>query len=149
MVGRNTSLSDSETRRVSQTAHEAHTLREAGRKVQIGTGCIALPLGLSSSLTWVYCSCGHGSVERLLSDHSATLLGFDYVYFFSRQFKRKKTAILAGLRALLSAICYSSRPSSSMLLTDSPGSCSAQIPFPRAPLWCPGGTHACSGHLPL
>jgi hypothetical protein len=105
MVGRNTSLSDSEIRCVSQTAHEAHTLREAGRKAQIGTGCVALPAsGFSSSLICEYCSCGHGLVERLLADNLNTCWGLEYVYCFSRQFKRKKTAaFLAGLPASLSA----------------------------------------------
>ncbi len=109
MVGQNTSLSDSEIRRVSQTAHEAHTLREARRKVQIGTGCIALPaLGLSSSvLICEYCSWGHGSLERLFPDNSATHSGLEYVYCFSRQFKRKKTTFLVGLRALLRGLANS------------------------------------------
>ena len=103
MVGQNTSLSDSEIRRVSQTAHEAHTLREARRKVLIGTGCIALPaLDLSpSSLICDYCSCGRGSVGRLVPNNSATHSGLEYVYRFSRQFTRKKPAFLLGSRALL------------------------------------------------
>jgi hypothetical protein len=109
MVGQNTSLSNSEIRGggVSQTAHEAHTLREARRKVQIGTGCIALPaLGFSSSaLICEYCSWGQGSLERLFPDNSATHSGLEYVYCFSRQFKRKKTYLLgrfAGFVAWIS-----------------------------------------------
>ena len=99
MVGQNTALSDREIRRVSQTAHEAHTLREARQKVQIGTGCIALPaLGLSSFVNIAHGARARSSACFLIIRPPTRVWNMSTVLVGNSSGKR--LTCLVGLRAL-------------------------------------------------